>query len=243
MRRPILAWHYNSIELPVTVQARNLALQPRRQPTAGVHERLPTTAPAFPTSLRSCWQAVSGGHAGGKRQNAQRLPLFQSQRCFVSASICADIVISLGCQGRRACRICRLEPDRWATQMFGTSELGAFPNGRQSSILHARWGIILPFWRPSNPGGRRPPRRAAAGGLRHGMPASSSTRCSSVGPLSACSITSASTRRRSYARLFCRLIDLIRAEPVSVAKRGRPVVLVMIVEEYERRRMPGRAVA
>lgn len=33
---------------------------------------------------------------------------------------------------------------------------------------------------------------------------------------------------------FGRLIDLARAEPVSVAKHGRPVVVVMSVEEYER---------
>ena len=33
---------------------------------------------------------------------------------------------------------------------------------------------------------------------------------------------------------FGRLIDLGRAEPVVVAKHGRPVVVVMAVEEYER---------
>ncbi|MFT3986605.1 type II toxin-antitoxin system Phd/YefM family antitoxin [Aestuariivirga sp.] len=33
---------------------------------------------------------------------------------------------------------------------------------------------------------------------------------------------------------FGRLIDLARAEPVLVAKHGRPVVVVMAVEEYER---------
>jgi prevent-host-death family protein len=33
---------------------------------------------------------------------------------------------------------------------------------------------------------------------------------------------------------FGRLIDLARAEPVVVAKHGRPVVVVMAVEEYER---------
>ncbi|SFC44384.1 type II toxin-antitoxin system Phd/YefM family antitoxin [Tropicimonas isoalkanivorans] len=33
---------------------------------------------------------------------------------------------------------------------------------------------------------------------------------------------------------FGRLIDLARAEPVMVAKHGRPVVVVMAVEEYER---------
>ena len=33
---------------------------------------------------------------------------------------------------------------------------------------------------------------------------------------------------------FGRLIDLARAEPVMVAKHGRPVVVVMSVEEYER---------
>ncbi|MDF2811373.1 MAG: prevent-host-death family protein [Microvirga sp.] len=33
---------------------------------------------------------------------------------------------------------------------------------------------------------------------------------------------------------FGRLIDLARAEPVLVAKHGRPVVVVMSVEEFER---------
>lgn len=33
---------------------------------------------------------------------------------------------------------------------------------------------------------------------------------------------------------FGRLIDLARTEPVVVAKHGRPVVVVMAVEEYER---------
>ena len=33
---------------------------------------------------------------------------------------------------------------------------------------------------------------------------------------------------------FGRLIDLVRAEPVAVARDGRPVVVVMAVEEYER---------
>ena len=33
---------------------------------------------------------------------------------------------------------------------------------------------------------------------------------------------------------FGRLIDLARAEPVSIAKFGRPVVVVLSVEEYER---------
>ena len=33
---------------------------------------------------------------------------------------------------------------------------------------------------------------------------------------------------------FGRLIDLARAMPVAVAKHGRPVVVVMAVEEYER---------
>jgi len=35
---------------------------------------------------------------------------------------------------------------------------------------------------------------------------------------------------------FGRLIDLARAEPVAVAKHGRPVVVVMAIEEYERLR-------
>lgn len=33
---------------------------------------------------------------------------------------------------------------------------------------------------------------------------------------------------------FGRLIDLARAKPVAVAKHGRPVVVVLAVEEYER---------
>ncbi|KDM67732.1 type II toxin-antitoxin system Phd/YefM family antitoxin [Acidiphilium sp. JA12-A1] len=33
---------------------------------------------------------------------------------------------------------------------------------------------------------------------------------------------------------FGRLIDLARAEPVTVAKHGRPVVVVMAVEEFQR---------
>lgn len=33
---------------------------------------------------------------------------------------------------------------------------------------------------------------------------------------------------------FRRLIDLARAEPVTVAKHSRPVVVVMAIEEYER---------
>lgn len=36
---------------------------------------------------------------------------------------------------------------------------------------------------------------------------------------------------------FGRLIDLARAGPVTVAKHGRPVVVVMAVEEYERLRV------
>ena len=35
---------------------------------------------------------------------------------------------------------------------------------------------------------------------------------------------------------FGRLIDLARAEPVAVTKHGRPVVVVMAVEEYDRLR-------
>lgn len=33
---------------------------------------------------------------------------------------------------------------------------------------------------------------------------------------------------------FGRLIDLARTAPVTVAKHGRPVVVVMAVEEFER---------
>nr|WP_294535836.1 type II toxin-antitoxin system Phd/YefM family antitoxin [uncultured Rhodoblastus sp.] len=35
---------------------------------------------------------------------------------------------------------------------------------------------------------------------------------------------------------FGRLIDLARSEPVVVEKHGRPVVVVLAVEEYERLR-------
>ncbi len=33
---------------------------------------------------------------------------------------------------------------------------------------------------------------------------------------------------------FGKLIDLARASPVAVAKHGRPVVVVLSIEEYER---------
>ena len=33
---------------------------------------------------------------------------------------------------------------------------------------------------------------------------------------------------------FGRLIDLARAEPIAVTKHGRPVVVVLSLEEYER---------
>jgi prevent-host-death family protein len=42
---------------------------------------------------------------------------------------------------------------------------------------------------------------------------------------------------------FGRLIDLARAEPVAVAKHGRPVVVVMAVEEFERLKAPDATVA
>ena len=43
---------------------------------------------------------------------------------------------------------------------------------------------------------------------------------------------SLSAREAKYG--FGRLIDLARTEPVTVAKHGRPVVVVMAVEEFER---------
>ena len=43
---------------------------------------------------------------------------------------------------------------------------------------------------------------------------------------------SVSARDAKYG--FGRLIDLARAEPVTVAKHGRPFVVVMAVEEFER---------
>jgi prevent-host-death family protein len=33
---------------------------------------------------------------------------------------------------------------------------------------------------------------------------------------------------------FGRLIDLARAQPVTIEKHGRPVVVVLAIEEYER---------
>lgn len=43
---------------------------------------------------------------------------------------------------------------------------------------------------------------------------------------------SVSAREAKYG--FGRLIDLARAEPITVAKHGRPCVVVMAVEEFER---------
>lgn len=43
---------------------------------------------------------------------------------------------------------------------------------------------------------------------------------------------SLSAREAKYG--FGRLIDLARAAPVAVAKHGRPVVVVLAVEEFER---------
>ncbi|MCA0431622.1 MAG: type II toxin-antitoxin system Phd/YefM family antitoxin [Proteobacteria bacterium] len=37
---------------------------------------------------------------------------------------------------------------------------------------------------------------------------------------------------------FGRLIDIARSEPVTVEKHGRPVVVVLSVEEYDRLRAP-----
>jgi prevent-host-death family protein len=42
---------------------------------------------------------------------------------------------------------------------------------------------------------------------------------------------------------FGRLIDLARAAPVTVEKHGRPVVVVMAIEEYERLRESANGVA
>lgn len=39
---------------------------------------------------------------------------------------------------------------------------------------------------------------------------------------------------RDAKNSFGRLIDLTRAAPVSIDKHGRPVVVVLSVEEYER---------
>ncbi len=48
---------------------------------------------------------------------------------------------------------------------------------------------------------------------------------------------SMSAKDAKYA--FGRLIDLARSNPVTVEKHGRPVVVVMAVEEYERLRENG----
>ena len=40
---------------------------------------------------------------------------------------------------------------------------------------------------------------------------------------------------------FGRLIDLAHAAPVAVTKHGRPVVVVLSVEEYERLKSPDKA--
>ena len=41
---------------------------------------------------------------------------------------------------------------------------------------------------------------------------------------------------------FGRLIDLARATPVAVAKHGRPVVVVLATEEYERLKVLEKAI-
>lgn len=38
---------------------------------------------------------------------------------------------------------------------------------------------------------------------------------------------------------FGKLLDLARAEPITVEKHGRPVVVVLSVEEYERLLLAG----
>ncbi len=44
-----------------------------------------------------------------------------------------------------------------------------------------------------------------------------------------------------YAKYnFGRLIDTARAEPVTIEKHGRPVVVVLAIEEYERLTQPAR---
>lgn len=48
---------------------------------------------------------------------------------------------------------------------------------------------------------------------------------------------SVSAREAKYG--FGRLIDLARAEPVTVEKHGRPVVVVVSVEEFERLKATG----
>ena len=54
-------------------------------------------------------------------------------------------------------------------------------------------------------------------------------------------MTTACLEQKTMKNGFDRLIDLARATPVAVAKHGRPVVVVMAVEEFER--LKGRVLA
>lgn len=45
---------------------------------------------------------------------------------------------------------------------------------------------------------------------------------------------------RDAKNAFGLLLDMARAEPVTVQKHGRPVVVVLSIEEYERIKVPPR---
>ncbi len=70
----------------------------------------------------------------------------------------------------------------------------------------------------------------ASGGLQHPASPRSSPSSGSVSRPS----RSSSATPKDAKKGFGRLIDLARAEPVTIAKHGRPVVVVMAIEEYER---------
>jgi len=69
----------------------------------------------------------------------------------------------------------------------------------------------------------------ASGGLQNPAPPRSSPSSGSTSRPSRSS--SATAKDAKYG--FGRLIDPTRAEPVAVAKLGRPVIVVMAVEEFE----------
>ncbi len=69
-----------------------------------------------------------------------------------------------------------------------------------------------------------------SGSLQH--PAPPRLRLSSGSVSTPSGSSSATTKDAKYG--FGRLIDLARAKPVTVGKHGRPVVVVMAVEEFDR---------
>ena len=73
-----------------------------------------------------------------------------------------------------------------------------------------------------------------AGASVWGLLASSAAMVESVQCIGSRPSKSSSTTATDAKCGFGRLIDLARAEPVAVAKHGRPVVVVMVGEEFER---------